>query len=149
MNRNTLLIIVVGVLLVFTLMTVFSSNEESTDEPTDSNPENATETETEEEIQDITIENFKLNGEDGTVTLTTDDPSVITATLINETEEEIEVELRVVQNGRAFDDRHSIKYTVAPGETQEIEEVREEHKTWYPGEFTVELGDQAIAVTVK
>ncbi len=141
MNRNILLVIVVIVLLIFTLISIFGGGDDTTDEPIDTTPE--------EEINQVTIEEFKLNGLDGTVRLTTDDPSVITATLRNETEEEQEIELKVVQDGRSFDERHGFTYTVAPGETKEIEEVREEHKTWYVGEFTVMLGDQTIEVIVE
>jgi hypothetical protein len=141
MNRNILLIIVVIVLLIITLITIFSEDGETTDVPVDTTPE--------EEASRITIKDFKLNGLDGNVKLTTEDPSVITATLINETEEEQEIELKVVQDGQSFDERHGFTYTIAPGETKEIEEVREEHKTWYVGEFTVMLGDQTIEVIVE
>lgn len=142
MNRNILLSTVVIVLLILVLITIFNNNsEETNDTPID--------TTSKEEVSKITIENFKLNGEEGTVRLTTEDPSVVTATLKNETEEEQEIDFRVVQNGRPFDERHGITYTLAPGETKDIEETREEHHTWYVGEFTVELGDQTIEVTVE
>ncbi len=106
----------------------------------------------EEEVPEdtgIVVEELLLNGEEGSLTLTTDDPSVITATVRNDSDEEREVELSVRMGGRLFDERHDWTYTIAPGETLEIEEVREDHRTWYPGEFTVELEGNVIDVVVE
>ena len=143
MNRNLVILIIVGVIvIVFLLLTLTSDENEQ--------PENGQE-EISEVTEGVTVQNLKLNGEDGTVMLTTDDPSVITATIVNDSEEEQEVQLTlsVRKDGELFDNRHDWTYTVAPGETKEIEEVRETHHTWYPGEFTVEMGDEVITVIVE
>jgi len=100
------------------------------------------------EEADIIVENLRVNGQEGPIELTTEEESIITATFRNDGEEAGEIELSVRMDGELFDHRHDWIYELEAGETKEVEEVREDHATWYPGEFTVEAGDQTIEVTV-
>lgn len=143
MNRNILILIVIGVLVIaFLLLTVMNTDEQPPVDEGNGQEEVV-------DLSDVTVTDLMVNGENGTVMLTTDDPSVITATITNESEQEVELTLTVKMDGDLFDNRHDWTYTVAPGETKEVEEVRDDHRTWYPGEFTVELGDEVVSVIVE
>lgn len=108
-----------------------------------------TEPEVEEEESVITVEELTVNGEAEEVVLDTDDETVIAATLTNETDAAEEITIAVKEDGEVLNEKHTWTYSVGPGETNEIEEVKEEHHTWYPGEFTVEAGDKSVEMVVE
>ena len=140
MNKQILVLVIVAFILFFVSISLFLSiSKDETDED-ETVPE---------EVASITIENLTVNGQTEDIVLSKDDASVITATLKNETDEVMEITLSVRMDGELFDGRHDWTYTLEPGETKEIEETREVHHTWYDGEFTVEIGDQMIKVTVE
>lgn len=102
-----------------------------------------------EETTGVTVEDLMVNKQIEDVVLSKDEPTVITATITNESDNITEIILSVKMDGRLFDHRHDWTYTLEPGETKEIEEVRETHHSWYQGNFTVEIGDQMINVAVE
>jgi len=134
MKHNKLIIaIIVIIVVLFIVLFVFGEKAQAPEAPK------------------ITVEYLKVNGEEGPlITLNLDDQSIITALVRNEdTEREAEISLSVRRNSDLFDGRHSWTYTIGPGETREIEEIREVHRTWYGGEFTVEIGDKLIRIVVQ
>lgn len=112
--------------------------------------EDKTEKENETTIESqIVLEEFLVNGKSDNVVVGLDESSVITAVVTNQGEAKKEITMSVKMDGDTFDRRHTWNYIIEPGETKEIEEVRENHHTWYKGSFTVELLDEIIEVIVE
>ncbi len=135
MKRNLFLFIII--IILFALIFYFSilqTEEENLESP------------------EIVVESLKINGQEGRIiTIGLENESIITAVVTNDgnIEKEAELILSVKKDGELFDRRHNWIYTIKPGETKEIEEIREVHYTWYKGEFTVEIGDMKTKVIVE
>lgn len=134
MNKNTILLIV-GAVVILGLILIVSlgpRTEEILEEP------------------EVVVHYLAVNGlTDPQVFLNLGDESIISATIENPGSEEISVIMSVRKDGDLFDHRHDWTYVLQPGEIKEVEEVREVHHTWYPGVFTVEVGDKVIEKIVQ
>ncbi len=134
MNKSSIFI-VIGLVVVLVLVALLAFRPE---------------TEEVAEKPEIIVRSLAVNGiTDPQVVLTMADKSVITAVIENPGLIEAEIMMSVRMNGELFDRRHDWTYVLGPGEVKEVREVREAHHTWYPGVFTVEIGDRVIEVTVR
>lgn len=136
-NKSVLLILGVIVLALVLFVVLRPEDEEVIDPPVVDEPE-------------IIVHSLAVNGMTGPqIFLTLEDESIITAVIENAGPEEAEVMMSVRMDGELFDHRHDWTYVLQPGETKEVEEIREVHHTWYAGAFTVEVGDEIIEVFVE
>ncbi len=105
---------------------------------------------TEEKEVNVTVKDLMVNEKTENLVLSKEDSSVITATIINNSEDRTEeVTLKVKLDEEPLDDKHSWTYILQPGETKKIKEEKEIHHTWYNENFTIKLADHKVTVTVE
>ncbi len=98
--------------------------------------------------QDLVVEDLTVNAEEDSVVVATDGPVVITATVTNQGEEPVDVPLIVEGAEDEVGHKGYVLQDLEPGDSEDIEWVRDEHRTWSEGEYTIMVGDESVEVTV-
>ncbi len=100
-------------------------------------------------IEELVVENLEVNGEDELSVIHENESVTVTATITNEGDDTIDVPLAIEWDDEV-DDPHkgTIYEDLAPGETEDIQWTREEHRTWWPDNFLIRVGEETVNVIV-
>ena len=97
---------------------------------------------------DLVVEDLTVNGQSDEITVGVDDPVEITATVTNQGEETVDVPLIVVGAEDDVGHKGYILEDLEPDQSELIEWGKEQHNTWAEGEYTIQIGEETVEVTV-